>query len=112
MKILRAGDVHVYLTRPFILSWSLLESMATGCCLVSSATPPVEEVIEDGVNGLLADFRSPRHIASRIEEALDDKALRKRIAKAGRETIVERYALPKMLQKQITMIETQLQLVR
>lgn len=107
-KILQAGTVHVYLTRPFILSWSLMESMAAGCCVISSATPPVEEMITDNVNGLLSDFRSPKHIASRIEEALDDRKLRERLSKAARESMVEKYALDKMLAKQIAMLESQL----
>ena len=70
-KILRASSCHVYLTRPFVLSWSFLEAMSFGCPIVGSKTPPVEEVMEDNVNGLLAEFRSPYHIARKIEELLD-----------------------------------------
>lgn len=109
VKILQASNVHVYLTRPFILSWSLMEAMAAGCCVVSSATPPVEEVIGHRENGLLADFRSPKQIAERIEEALDDVELRRNLAKRARETIVEKYELSKMLNKQMQMIQSQLE---
>jgi len=108
LHVLQASTVHVYLTRPFILSWSMLEAMAAGVCLVGSATPPVQEVVEDGVNGLLANFRSPEHIASRIEEALEDKALRERLGKAARETIVDRYALDKCLRRQVNFIYSML----
>ncbi len=104
LMLLQASTVHVYLTRPFILSWSCLESLAAGCCLVGSATPPVEEAVEDGVNGLLANFRRPEHIAYRIEEALDDPELRARLGKAARESILERYDLKDCLRKQIDMI--------
>lgn len=104
LQLLQASTVHVYLTRPFILSWSCLEAMAAGCCLVGSATPPVEEVMEDGVNGLLANFRRPEHIAFRIKEALEDKALRERLGKAARETILERFDLKDCLKQQIDMI--------
>lgn len=107
-KILQASTVHVYLTRPFILSWSLMESMAAGCCLVSSATPPVQEVITSGENGLLADFRSPKQIASQIETALDDANLREKLSKRARETIVDRYDLDKMLAKQMDLIYSQI----
>ncbi len=104
LNVLQASTVHVYLTRPFVLSWSALEAMSSGCCMVASATPPVEEVITDGENGLLVNFRSPEHIASRIEEALDDAALRHRLGQAARETILERYQLKNCLRQQLNMI--------
>ena len=92
-NLLQASSCHVYLTRPFVLSWSMLEVMSFGLPLVASATPPVMEVVEDGVNGLLAEFRSPQHIAKRIEEMLEDRAMAKRLGKAARQTIMERYDL-------------------
>ena len=104
LMLLQASTVHVYLTRPFILSWSCLESMAAGCCLVSSATPPVQEAVEDGVNGLLANFVHPEHIAARVEEALEDPELRARLGKAARETILERFDLKDCIRKQLNMI--------
>lgn len=104
LMLLQASTVHVYLTRPFILSWSCLEALGAGCCLVGSATPPVEEVVEDGVNGLLANFRRPEHIALRIEEALDDPELRARLGKAARETVLEKYDLKDCIRKQLDMI--------
>lgn len=104
LMMIQASTVHVYLTRPFVLSWSCLESMAAGCCLVASKTPPVVEAVEDGVNGLLANFRRPEHIAYRIEEALDDAPLRERLGKAARESIIERYDLKDCIRKQIDMI--------
>lgn len=102
--MLQASTVHVYLTRPFVLSWSMLESMAMGCCLVAAKVPPVEEVVTDGENGLLANFRAPEHIASRVIEALEDRELRKKLSKAARETIKDRYDLKDCLREQINMI--------
>lgn len=109
LRLLQASTVHVYLTRPFVLSWSPLEAMAAGCCLVGSATPPVEEVVEDGVNGLLASFRHPAHIADRIEEALEDEGLRARLGTAARETILSRYNLPEARRRQLNLIYSAVQ---
>ncbi len=98
-KILQASDVHIYLTRPFVLSWSVLEAMSCGCAVVGSDTPPVLEVIEDGVNGLIADFRSPHHIARRAEELLEDRKLAAKLGEAARETIIERFELKRCMRK-------------
>ncbi|MBQ7479710.1 MAG: glycosyltransferase [Selenomonadaceae bacterium] len=102
--VLQASTVHVYLTRPFVLSWSMLESMACGCCLVASSTPPVEEAVEDGKDGLLAHFLHPEHIALRINEALDNPGLRERLGRAARQTILERYDTRDCLRRQVNMI--------
>ncbi|MCL4187825.1 MAG: glycosyltransferase [Rhodobacteraceae bacterium] len=56
LALLQVGRVHAYLTYPFVLSWSMIEAMAAGCCLVASRTPPVEEFLTDGVTGRLVDF--------------------------------------------------------
>ena len=96
-RVLQASTVHVYLTFPFVLSWSMLESMACGCTLVSSATGPVQEVVQDGENGLLVDFFSPKRLAERIEEALVNKELRRKLSANARETIVTRYDANRLL---------------
>ncbi len=95
--VLQASTVHVYLTRPFVLSWSAVEAMACGCQVVGSDTPPVRELIRNGENGLLADFFSPQDIALRVEEALADKDRAARLRAAARATAEERYSLARLL---------------
>lgn len=102
--VMQASTVHVYLTRPFILSWSCLEAMSFGCAMVGSKTPPVEEVIEEGKNGLLANFRSPQHVAMRIEELLDHPKLREKLGRAARQTVLEKYDMRDCVRKQIDMV--------
>ncbi|OLT62939.1 glycosyltransferase [Moorena bouillonii] len=104
LKVLQASSVHIYLTYPFVLSWSMLESMATGCLVVGSNTAPVIEVIENRVNGLLVDFFSPEDIADRVEEALDNRDKMARIRENARETILQRYDLAKLLPQHIQWI--------
>jgi glycosyltransferase involved in cell wall biosynthesis len=105
LKILQVSSAHVYLTMPFVLSWSMMEAMAAECLIVGSNTPPVAEVIEDGKNGLLADFFSPEEIAERIEEALDRKDRMAALRRRARETVLERYDIARCLPRQVKIIE-------
>ena len=94
VQLLQKSAVHVYLTYPFVLSWSLLEAMSAGCLVVGSRTAPVEEVIRDGENGLLVDFFSPEKIAAQVDQALsiDSRLLRQR----ARATVIESYDLKRV----------------
>ena len=65
-QVLACSTVHLYLTVPFVLSWSLLEAMAAGCALVASATAPVQEVLDDGISALLVDFFDPEAHATAL----------------------------------------------
>jgi len=105
LQVLQASSAHVYLTRPFVLSWSLMESLATGCLVVGSRTAPVMEVIQDGVNGLLADFFSPQEICDRILEALNHPDKMAAIRAKARETVLERYDLAQLLPQHLQWIQ-------
>jgi len=93
IKVLQVSRVHVYLTYPFVLSWSMLEAMSAGCLIVGSRTQPVEEVIHHGGNGLLVDFFSTEQIADRVIDALEDKHSFASLRQNARQTIVDRYDL-------------------
>jgi glycosyltransferase involved in cell wall biosynthesis len=91
INLFRLSTVHVYLTYPFVLSWSLLDAMATGCTIVGSATDPVREVIRDGENGVLVDFFDVQALAHAVAALAQDPARRQTLALAARQTVVEHY---------------------
>ena len=93
LTVLQISTVHVYLTYPFVLSWSLLEAMSAECLVIGSRTPPVEEVVRDGENGALVDFFDVDGLADRITAALAQKTdgVNNRIRAAARETVITRY---------------------
>lgn len=93
LQVLQISRVHVYLTYPFVLSWSMLEAMSAGCLVLGSRTPPVEEVIRDGENGWLVDFFSPAQIASRIIAALEDARAHADVRIRARRSVIERFDL-------------------
>lgn len=104
-QVLQASSAHVYLTKPFVLSWSCLEAMACGCLLVASNTAPVREVITDGVNGLLVDFFDSKAIADRIEKGLVMGEPAKRLRQNARQTVVDGYDLAALLPEQLKFYE-------
>jgi len=79
---LALSDLHIYLTEPFVLSWSLLNALCVGCIVLASDTPPVREVISSGRNGLLFDFFDVEALA---EKALDVLANPAQYAELGAE---------------------------
>lgn len=105
LQVLQASSVHIYLTRPFVLSWSMLEALSAGCLVVASRTAPVIEVIEDGVNGLLVDFFSPQEICDRVEEVLNHPTQMAEIRAKARETIQERYDMAQLLPQHLQWIQ-------
>ena len=92
-EIFRICSCHVYLTYPFVLSWSLLEAMSCEAVVIGSKTPPVEEVIEHQVNGLLVDFFDTNKLAETIEKVLKSPKKYKKLGKKARKTIQQRYDL-------------------
>ncbi|MDX2307424.1 MAG: glycosyltransferase [Hyphomicrobium sp.] len=93
VNLMRVTRVHAYLTYPFVLSWSMLEAMAAGALVVGSRTPPVQELITDGVNGRLVDFFDVGGWSEALIEALAEPARYDACRAAARETIVGQYDL-------------------
>lgn len=93
LRLLRHSRAHVYLTYPFVLSWSMLEAMASGCLVVGSATEPVQEVIAHGVNGLLTPFFDQDALVEAVVSAAAEPERYAPLREAARKTVVERYDL-------------------
>jgi glycosyltransferase involved in cell wall biosynthesis len=91
LRILQLSSAHVYLTVPFVLSWSMLEAMAAQCIIIGSKTPPVEEFITHGKNGLLTDFFSPEQVADRVDEVLGHSDRMTRLGETARRDIIGHY---------------------
>ncbi len=91
--LLKRSDTHIYMTYPFVASWSLREAMATGCAIVGSQTEPVEEFIRHRKTGLLTPFHNPRKLADSVLEILEDRALSQRLRRAVRREAVRTLAM-------------------
>jgi glycosyltransferase involved in cell wall biosynthesis len=101
LRAMQISSAHVYFTYPFVLSWSLLEAMSTGCLIIASATPPVEEVV-NADNGIIVPFFDVDQLADRVIEALAHPRRFKTLRARARATIVENFdlrqiCLPKLL---------------
>lgn len=104
LRLLQISAAHVYLTMPFVLSWSALEAMAVGALMVASDTAPVSDVITNGQNGLLVDFFDPADIAARVLEGLGGGAAIAAMRARARQTIVDRFRLEDCVQRQRALI--------
>jgi glycosyltransferase involved in cell wall biosynthesis len=98
-KLLQISSAHVYLTVPFVLSWSLLEAMSMECVIIASNTAPVREVIRHNTNGLLVDFFSPVEIADRVDEVLDHAARMRHLGRQARADVSAAYDVTRTLPK-------------
>jgi glycosyltransferase involved in cell wall biosynthesis len=93
LKVLQVSSLHVYLTYPFVLSWSMLEAMSAGCVVLGSDTPPVAEVIHNGANGYLTNFFDSSGLANKASQLLDARHESEEVRAAARQTIVTHFDL-------------------
>ena len=106
--ILQISDLHIYLTRPFVLSWSLPEAMSTGCRIIASNTAPVKEFVKNNEEAHLVDFKNVNKLAKTTIQLLDKLGSQDDIAmrKKARKKIVKKYSLKKLLPKQLKILYT------
>jgi glycosyltransferase involved in cell wall biosynthesis len=106
LRLLQISACHVYLTYPFVLSWSCIEAMAAGCLIIGSRTPPVMEAIRDRENGLLVDFFDTDALSKRMIEVLSEPRAYEALRASARRDAIERYDLKNVcLPQQIQLVE-------
>jgi glycosyltransferase involved in cell wall biosynthesis len=96
LNLLSISSAHVYLTYPFVLSWSLLEAMSLGIPIIASDTPPVQEIIRDEYNGSLFNFFDFKALAESVVNTLSNTEHRLKLSTNARQTIQEKYDLEKI----------------
>ncbi|WP_445947844.1 glycosyltransferase family 4 protein [Sphingorhabdus sp.] len=110
IPLLQLSRVHVYWTYPFVLSWSLLESMSVGCAIVASDTQPMHEAIRHDETGRLVDFFDPQGLVREVCDLLEDQAARDRLGAAARAFAQQTYDLKTIcLPGQLRWVENLLQ---
>ncbi len=105
LSVLQRSDAHVYLTYPFVASWSLREALAIGCAIVGSDTQPVREFITHNKNGLLASFFDPEALAKTVVNLIGDPALSNRLRANARQYAEERLSMADYLKAYEALIE-------
>jgi glycosyltransferase involved in cell wall biosynthesis len=106
IALLQLSTVHIYLTYPFVLSWSLLEAMSTGCCIVASDTKPLHEAIIHNETGRLVDFFDVPALVTEVCSLLDDPQQRHRLSDNARRFAQEHYDLQAVcLPQQLAWVE-------
>lgn len=104
-KLLQVSAAHVYLTYPFVLSWSMLEAMACGCLVIGSNTAPVREVIQHAENGMLVDFFDGRKLAAAVGTALTDQGRFGAVRELAARTVRKRYSAESGILEYFRLIE-------
>jgi glycosyltransferase involved in cell wall biosynthesis len=99
------SDLHIYLTVPFVLSWSMIWSMAAGCTILGSRTAPVMESIDDGVQGLLADFHDVDALTDKALQVLRNPQAHRHLGEAAHQRVLERYEVTRCISELVKLFE-------
>ena len=108
LQLLQVSRVHVYLTYPFVLSWSLIEALSAGCLVVGSETAPVQEVITNGQNGLLVPFFEPRSLAAVVIAALAEPQRYAAVRQRARDSAISGFERRRAAAAQLTLLQSAL----
>ena len=104
-RLLACTDLHIYLTVPFVLSWSMMDAMSCGAVVLGSATKPIQEMIKGDENGLLADFFDVEGLAQKAVQAIRDPAAMRPLGRAAEAMIAEQYSLEAVLPEMLKLYE-------
>ena len=105
VTLLSLGDLHLYLTVPFVLSWSLLDALACGCTVLSSDTAPVREFIRPGETGLLENFFDVSGFVRTALKVLAEPEAYRHLGQAGARLIREQYSLATLIPRMAAFYE-------
>lgn len=109
LSLLQVSALHLYLSVPFVLSWSCVEAMASGCLLLASDVAPVREAIEDGRTGFLVDARDASLLAARAADLLGKPQTLDHVRRAARDEVLGRFDLQRCLAAQTAIISRLMQ---
>ncbi len=104
-RLFHMSDLHIYLTVPFVLSWSLMNALACGCLVLASDTAPVQEMIRHGENGLLAEFFDVDRFVELALEALDNPEQYRPLRDQAHAMIRDQYSLERVLPQMLKLYE-------
>jgi glycosyltransferase involved in cell wall biosynthesis len=104
-EFLASSDVFVLPSRSEGFSNALLEAMVCGLPAIATEVGGNPEILEDGVSGFLVPTEDPVAIADRIMRLLADPELRRRLGKAGRDRVLERFTIEMMVNRVIAAYE-------
>lgn len=93
VSLLQLSSLHIYLTYPFVLSWSLLEAMSVGCPVLVSDTEPLQEVVLDRISGEKFDFFNHDNLANQAVSLLKDSVRRRAYGDTARKTVQQKFDL-------------------
>lgn len=106
LQALQISSAHIYLTVPFVLSWSMLEAMSVECAVIASNTAPVSEVIKHGKNGLLVEFFSLEEIVQTVDSILDNPEKYQNIRQTARKTILDQYTIEQGIKQYLDLFDS------